>query len=323
MQALFLGIDLGGTKVAAALGDDSGRILARSRRPTEPSGRPEADVARLVEDARGLLSQADARPEDLATVAVLVPGPFDRARGLVLHPPNLAGWDEVPVAEWMATALGCPVVLENDANAAVLAEWRFGAGQGYRDVVYLTMSTGVGGGLILDGRLHRGHRSNAGEIGHVPVEWNGEPCRCGLRGCLESYAGGAAWTERLRAITPEDSGAVARAGSRGAVRPEHIVAAARDGDRFALDELERFNTYLARAIVQLAFTLAPEVVILGTIATAAGETLCFEPVRELVRAQAWAVVTEDLRIVPAALGEDLPYRAALCAALEGHSQPGS
>ena len=316
MTALLVGIDVGGTKVACALAERGGTILRRARRPTAPSGDPARDVARLVDDVRGLLAEEGARIDDVAAIGISVPGPFDPERGLVLNPPNLPGWGEVPVVRPMETTLGRPVGLENDANAAALAEWRHGAGRGFRDLAYLTMSTGIGGGLILGGRLHRGKGANAGEVGHVPVEWNGDPCHCGLHGCLEAYAGGAAWAERLQRVTPAGSRVAALAGDAGAARPEHVIAAAEEGDAFALAEVERFNTYLARGIVQLTFTVAPEVVVLGTIPTAAGEALCLEPVRALVRSHAWPLLVEGLEIVPAALGEELPYRAGVCVAEE-------
>ena len=146
------------------------------------------------------------------------------------------------------------------------------------------------------------------------VEWGGEPCACGLRGCLEAYVGGAAWTARLRRLTPVASRVAELAGGPQQVRPEHVVAAAREGDAFALAELARFNDYLARAIVQISFVFDPDVIVLGTIATAAGEQLCFEPVREQARAHLWPEYAARLRVVPAALAEELPYRAALCAA---------
>jgi glucokinase len=170
-----LGIDLGGTKLALALGDAQGRVTARLRRPTEPSGDATADIARIVADARRLLAEAGMGPADLVAVGVSAPGPVDPVRGEIVQPPNLPGWGRVPLREQLGSALGAPVRIENDANAAALAEWRLGAGQGYEDLVYLTMSTGVGGGLVLGGRLHPGRLGNAGEIGHLPVEWDGEP----------------------------------------------------------------------------------------------------------------------------------------------------
>jgi glucokinase len=314
--ASYLGIDVGGTKLALAVGDGEGRIRARRRRPTAPSGRPEDDLARIVADARELLAEAGVAPGELAALGVSLPGPLDPEAGVIHNPPNLPGWREVDVRTPLARAFGRPVHLENDANAAALAEWRFGAGRGFRHLVYLTMSTGVGGGLVLDGRLHRGAGCQAGEFGHAPVEWEGEPCACGLRGCLEAYVGGAAWMRRLRSVTPETSRVAVLAGGAAHARPEHAVAAAREGDAFARAEVERYVRHLARGIVPIVFGLAPEVVVLGTIPTAMGEELCFAPLRRTVAAHAWPLLCERLAIVPAALGADLPYLAGLAAARE-------
>jgi glucokinase len=159
---LLLGIDIGGTKLALSLGSADGKILRRFRRPTDPSGRPEDDVARIADDARRLLAAAGVARGDVAAIGISAPGPVDVARGELIDPPNLPGWGTVPLVALVEAALGGPVAMENDANAAALAEWRFGAGRGFANVVYLTMSTGIGGGLILDGRLYRGRRSSAG-----------------------------------------------------------------------------------------------------------------------------------------------------------------
>lgn len=312
-----LGIDIGGTKLAIALGAGGRQLEARWRRPMEPSGDALRDLARIAHDARRVVEGAGASLASVDIVGVCAPGPLDPERGVVLGPPNLPGWGEAPVVEALREALGRPVVLENDANAAALAEWRLGAGAGLSHLVYLTMSTGVGAGIVLGGRLHRGLAASAGEVGHAPVEFPGEPCACGLSGCLEAYVGGAAWTRRLRREAPEQSRVLTLAGMRDAITPAHAIAAAREGDAFALAEMERFDEYLARAIVGLAFTLAPEAVILGTIACAAGEALCFGPVRERVRARTWPALARGMRIVGAALGDATADYAGICAGLEG------
>ena len=299
--------------MAFALGDASGRILARSRRALEPSGTAEADLERLVRDARAFARAAGFDPGELATVGVSLPGPVDRAAGRVLYPPNLPGWEVVDVVTPLRVGFGCPVQLENDATAAACAEWRFGAGRGVEHLVYLTMSTGVGGGLVLGGVPHRGLLSCAGEVGHIVVDEAGERCACGRYGCLETFVGGAAWTRRLRERTPAESQVYRLAGGRTRVLPEHVLGAARAGDAFARAELDRYNDYLARGITQLVFLLAPELVVLGTIPTAAGEELCLAPVREKVRGRVWPVLSDRLRIEPSSLVAELPYLAGLCA----------
>jgi glucokinase len=269
-----------------------------------------------VQDVRQLLSEAGLERREIAAIGVSAPGPVDRARGALIDPPNLPGWGTVPLVALLEDALGGPVALENDANAAALAEWHFGAGRGYSDVVYLTMSTGIGGGLILGGRLYTGPYGSAGEIGHIPLEADGPVCGCGLRGCFEAFAGGAAWTKHLRRTVPADSRIAALAGGREHVTPEHLVEAAREGNAPACAEFERWLGFVARGLAMLAFTLAPQRIILGTIAVAAGEALCFAPLRERVRERVWTGMRENLEIVPATLGDDGGGLAGICAALE-------
>lgn len=308
MGDLLVGIDIGGTKTATSAGDRAGNVIAHTRHPTRSSGDPRQDVRALVEDVHAVVDQADGALADVACVGISAPGPLDRSGTRLLAPPNLAGWHDVPLVRWLQDELGTKVALENDANAAAVAEWRFGAGQGFQDLVYLTMSTGVGAGLILGGRLYRGVGHGAGEVGHARVCWDddAELCGCGKRGCLEAYVGGASWARRLRERSPSPNEAT----------PEHVVAAARRGAPSALEEMDRFNRYLARGIVNVGFTLAPEAVILGTIVVAAGEALCLEPVRELVRRDLWDVLAEGLVILPARLGDELPDRAGLGVAME-------
>lgn len=306
---LLLGIDVGGTKIGCALGDETGNVLGSRVRPTEASGDARADLERIAGECRELLAEHGRTLSQVDGVGVSLPGPLDREAGRVLNPPNLAGWHGAPVRDVLADALGLPVALDNDANAATLAEWRFGAARGYQHAVFLTMSTGIGGGLVLGGQLHRGVACSAGEVGHMPIEWQGAPCACGLRGCLEAYIGGASWSRRLAAQTPGES-LVARLAAGGPPRPEHVVEAAQSGDAFALAELERFNDYLARAIVQLTFILAPEIFVLGTIVRAAGP-LCLDPVRARVREHVWDFLGRELRIVAGELGARLPELAGL------------
>ncbi len=310
-----LGIDIGGTKTALALGDAAGRVVADARIATAPCGDALRDLARIAEGARALLAGQGVAAAALEMVGVSLPGGVDAGGGFVRNPPNMPGWDGAPVRDALSRALGAPVALENDANAAALAEWQFGAARGAQHAVYLTMSTGVGGGLILGGRLHRGDANLGGEVGHMPVVWQGEACACGLRGCVEAYIGGAAWGRRLARETPPASAVARLAAEQGAgPRPEHVIAAARLGDAFALAELTRFNEVLAQALCTLAAALAPEVFVLGTIAAAAGD-LCLGPVRELVRANTWAR-PRPIAIEPAALGERLPLLAGLGVAAE-------
>lgn len=319
IQMVFLGIDIGGTKRVVVVGDPTGKPLLHIRRPMENSGDWRADLDRVIDDGRSLLADWEAKTgEVLAGVGVSVPGPADAVRGLLLNPPNLPSWHNAPIGPALREAFGVEVRIDNDANAAALAEHAHGAGRGVADMVYLTMSTGVGAGVIADGRLLKGAYGGAGEAGHLPVEFPGIACRCGLYGCLEAYVGGNAWRSRLCEIVPEGSDVLSRAGGdRDAIRPEHLVAAAREGDAFARGEFDRWLDFLARGIVPLVMAFEPERIVLGTIATAAGQSLCFDPLHERLTAALWPHQAERLSIVPAELGEELPQRAGLAVALSG------
>lgn len=309
----LLGIEIGGTKLVLTVGDDAGRPRVHMRRPMNPSGNPMTDIDRIIDDARLLLERAGG--DHPSVVGVSVPGPLDASTGIVLQPPNLPGWKEVAMKRYLEAAFETEVRLENDANAAALAEWKFGAGRGVRDLAYLTMSTGVGAGLILDGRLYRGAYGGAGEFGHVPVEWPGRTCACGRTGCLEACCGGNAWQARLRLETPESSEVFVRAGSRDEIRPEHVVQAAHAGDAFAREALAEWVDSLGRGLGILAMMLEPQRIVLGTIAVAAGEALCFEPLRKRLAAVVWAHQVGRIEIVPAELGDEMPQYAGLAVAL--------
>ena len=317
----WLGIDLGGTKLALALGDEEQKPTRKFRRPLAPTGDWETDLSAMIEDVHRLLAEADVARLDAAStgptlegIGVSVPGPADPERGLLINPPNLPGWQNVPIGPRLADAFGVATRIESDANAAVLAEARFGAGQGVADLAYLTMSTGVGAGIINDGRILRGAVGAAGEAGHAPIDFASDAiqCACGLRGCLEAYVGGNAWRDRLQRTVPRESQILDRVdGQRDRVTSVECVAAAHEGDAFALAEVERWVDDLARGLLSLIMLCEPQRIILGTIAVAMGEALCFEPLREKLARRLWPHQAERLEIVPAALGKDLPYYAGL------------
>ena len=184
-----------GRFVAEPAGDDLELILRKGR------DHEDRVIASLIDDGRTLLTDWEKRTgERLTRVGASVPGPADAVRGIVLNPPNLPSWHNAPIGAALREAFGVEVRIENDANAAALAEHASGAGRGVNDMVYLTMSTGVGAGVIADGRLLTGAFGGAGEVGHLPIAFPGIRCRCGLFGCLEAYVGGHAWRSRLREI---------------------------------------------------------------------------------------------------------------------------
>lgn len=312
---LLLGFDVGGTKAVAVLAQAGGEILAETRLEDWASGSWASDLERLVAQGLALLEAAGCERSALRAVGVSAPGPLNAETGVVVEAPNLEGWLNVPVCARLGDAFGVPVHLENDANAAALAEWRFGAGRGSHNLVYLTMSTGVGAGLILDDRLYRGTRFQSGEVGHVPIVRDGRPCTCGLRGCLEAYTGGAALAEIIREdlAAGERSAILELAGGDPArVSARHWCEALRRGDAYAEKLRDAWLEFLALGLAGILVTFDPDVVVLGTIVQQ-NPDLFMDELTARVRRRTWSVL-HDVRLVPGELGERLPAWAALCAA---------
>ncbi len=311
---MILGIDIGGTKCAAALGEAEGTITARSEMPTRAEEGPTAILARLRDTAQSLLEANHVSPESLEGIGISCGGPLDTKAGLVWSPPNLPGWEAVPVRRFFEQAFpGTRVVLENDANATALAEWRWGAGVGARNMVFMTMGTGIGGGLILDGRLYRGTNDLAGEVGHQTILMNGPLCNCGKRGCLEALASGPAIARLARESLHYGRGRrlVEFAGGKAQnITAKHVVEAAKLGDAFSIRILEEAGTYMGVGIANIVQILNPERVVLGTIAVHAGD-LILEPIRRALREYAWKRSAEVCTVVPAALGDKAQDLAAI------------
>ncbi len=315
MPEHLLGFDVGGSKLVVALGDRNGRPLDEVRVEPWASGDAARDLGLLVDRARELLRGAGLRPADLRAIGVSAPGPLDPAGGIVLGCPNLPGWRDVSIGPWLERDLGAPVQLENDANAAAVAEWRHGAGLGAESVVFLTMSTGVGAGLVLDGRLYRGAHFQAGEIGHVPIVPGGRRCGCGMRGCLEAYVGGAGIAARIA----EDLAAGERTllrelcgGDPSRASARLWVEAIRAGDAYAARLLDEYVAHLAQGLAIVSMLLDPERILLGTIIER-NPDLFLERVRAAVRACTWPEM-HGVEILAGALGSALPAYAALSVA---------
>ncbi len=321
----LLGHDIGGTKLAVTVADRSGKILRKIRRPTEAERGPRAVVSSLVDMSREAMARAALGPEDLAGVGVSCGGPLDTETGVVYAPPNLPGWDEVPLKAWLESALALPVFVENDANASALAEWSFGAGRGCRHMVYMTMSTGIGGGIILDGRLYRGPNDTAGEVGHMTIVENGPVCGCGKRGCLEALCSGPSIARRARekAQAAHDSRMVDLAGGDPAsITAETVMDAARQDDPAAREIVDETARYMAVGLGNIVNILNPEVIVIGTILVKA-QDLLLEPIRAYLRRETWPRVYDTVRVVPAGLGDEVGDLAAIAVIRQAVQSEGS
>jgi glucokinase len=319
-EQCLAGIDIGGTKIALALAAPDGTVIDKTRFPTRVADGPRAILERAFGEIEKMLDAHGAR---VAAVGVGCGGPLDRQRGLILSPPNLPGWDEFPVVALLEERFGVPVRLDNDANAAALGEHRHGAGRGLKHLVYITISTGIGGGVIVSNRLVHGVYDGAGEVGHMTVLPDGPLCGCGGRGCLEALCSGTAIARRARERLNAGEESYLSSLELGELTSQAVASAARAGDAMASKVWYDTIRYLSVGVANIFHALAPEAVIIGGGVSTAGEQL-FEPLREQVRARVRMLPPDKINILQAELGGDSGIHGAVIlgqAALEGKAHP--
>jgi glucokinase len=299
MADTTLAIDLGGTQIRAAVAD-GGTLRGRVARPTPAQEGPGAVVEAIVEAARDSLALAGLAGMP-PVVGIAAPGPLHGAEGVVFSPPNLKGWRNVPLSRELEARFGCPVFLIKDANAAAVAEHGMGAGRGVDTLVYITVSTGIGGGLILGGRVFEGHDGTAGEVGHVTIDLNGPICNCGNRGCLEAVASG---TAIARLAAERVAAGELRLLPGATISAASVYAAAATGDLAARAITDGVGGALGLACVGLVHLFNPERIILGGGLTHAGPLL-LEPVWAMIERHAMPIPRARVRLLTAALGEDV------------------
>lgn len=309
-ERTILGLDIGGTKTAVVLGDRAGRIHARTEFATQPRRGFDATCAELLAHVDAMLSGAPAGHGEIV-VSVSIGGPLAIEAGIIRNPPNLPGWADVPLKEILKQRTARPVYVEHDGNAGALAEWYFGAARGARNIIFLTMGTGFGGGLILGGELYRGTTDLAGEVGHVRIAEDG-PHAFGKAGSWEGLCGGAG-IARLAALRCPRKW-------NSATQALDVAEAARAGDADALAVLDQVGRHLGRGLAILLDVLNPEVIVIGSLAVRLGE-LVLKPARDEMRREALPGAFAACRLVPAALGERLGDVAALCAAIRALGGP--
>jgi glucokinase len=303
----ILGVDLGGTNiVVGAMPEDGSRELAIRSEPTHAERGSEAVVDRMVSMIAQVISDViashDAQPHDFLGVGIGAPGPLDRERGVVVVAPNL-GWRDFPLREAISDRIRLPATLDNDANCATLGEWWRGAAQGGRNVVGITIGTGIGGGIVIGGKLYHGSSDVAGEIGHTTIDSTGRYCRCGNYGCLEAYASGPAIALRAREALERDEVSVLHKMVKGdldLLTAATVYEAAHRGDALALEVVRDTARFLGTGIANLLNTVNPDVVVITGGVTRAGDRL-FEPLRAEVKRRAFRPAVAACRIVPGAL----------------------
>lgn len=309
MSGVKIGFDIGGTKCAVCLGEETGdgiRVLSKRRFPT--AGAPAAMLDTLASAAREMLVGAGNPAVNGAGISC--GGPLDSARGVILSPPNLPGWDAVPAASLVRERLGVPVKLENDANACAVAEWKYGAGRGVRSMAFLTFGTGLGAGLILNGQLWRGATDAAGEIGHVRLTPDG-PVGFGKAGSCEGWCSGGGIARLAARMAQEDPAGAAALLADGAPDAGRIARLADAGDSFCRRVYETSGKMLGRTLAILSDVLDLERIVIGSV-FARSENLLRPAMERVLAAEALRVP----EVVPAALGEAIGDIAALAVAGE-------
>jgi glucokinase len=307
-------VDLGGTKIYSLVSDSECAPLADDHRSTEVELGPDAVIGRIVDSVNASIDRAPLELRPPAAIGIAAPGPIDVERGLVLDAPNLHGWHHVPLAARLSATFGCPAVLENDANAAALGEFLFGAGRGSRHMIYLTISTGIGGGLILDGQLYRGAGGAAGELGHAVIDEDGPRCGCGRRGCLEALASGTAIAARAaEAIASGRPTAITRHAGNDDVAAEHVALAAAEGDPVAQEIIGRAAHALGLGLADIVNIFNPDLIVIGGGTSNIGAPL-LDPAIETMRTNAFEGPVGQVRLVTAALGGRAAAMGALALA---------
>lgn len=312
----ILGFDIGGTKCAvitAEAKDGDIKLLKKEKCPTDRSASPEEMIDRLIALADGILER---KPE---SIGISCGGPLDSKKGVIMNPPNLPGWDNVEIVKQLESHYGVSAHLQNDANACAVAEWKFGAGKGCENMAFLTFGTGLGAGLILNGRLYCGTNDNAGELGHIRLDRFG-PVGYGKAGSFEGFCsgGGIAQLGYTMALEKVQSGYYPlyfKPGMTAAdVTAKTIADAAYSGDETAIEVYRLCGEYLGRGLSVLIDILNPEAIVIGSIFTRSSDLL-WESAEKVIKREALSVSADCCRVLPALLGEHIGDYAAIATAL--------
>jgi len=301
-----LAIDLGGTKINAAIISDKGKVLAREYLLTLAHQGVEPVTKRILSAIDRIISSGGTNLSQLCCVTIAAAGAIDSDKGLITFSPNLPGWHNVPLRDIIKDKLRVDTWLINDTNAAALGEHHFGVGRGVNNLIYLTVGTGIGGGIILDGELYTGACGSAGEIGHMTIDVNGIRCNCGNTGCWETLASGTAIArEAIRRIKQGERSSLTDIvkGEIEEITAEKVAVAAQGGDTLALEVISEAATYLGVGMVNLVNIFNPEMIIVGGGVVKMGDLL-LGPARQVVAERAFPISAGAVRIVPTQLGGD-------------------
>jgi glucokinase-like ROK family protein len=311
-----LGIGVGATHLIALVTDLDAQVAAEIERPFSAAAGPDTGLPAIEEIGRDVLTQARVDSSQLIGAGVGVPGPLDYRRGTIVAPPIMPGWHETPVRDRLRETFGTPVYLNNDANLGALGESHYGAGQNVDNLAYIKVATGIGCGIIIDGQIYHGQTGAAGEIGHLTIDEDGPPCKCGSYGCLEAMAGGQAIAQRAElAIQAGRPTMLREFSTNGKLTAENVNHAARQGDALSQQLYQDAGRLIGIAVADLINLLNPGRVIIGGGVAQAGE-LMLETLRETACKRSIRATMADVEIVQAALGRRSTALGAVALVLE-------
>ena len=318
-ESYIIGVDLGGTKILTVVATEKGEILLRKKEETPAFEGPAVVLDQIEKDVQEVIRVQGIGIEEVRAVGVCAAGFYNHREKVIVESPNLAGWNQIPLASRLEERIGRPVFVENDANAAAYGEYRLGAGRGRSHIIYITVSTGIGGGIIADGEIFHGSQGYAGEIGHMTLDLHGPPCNCGSRGCLETLSSGTAIARQARELLASGRSSrmleVAAMEGRQEVTARHVFTAAELGDEAAREIVDRAIEYLGTGLAGMATLLNPEIFVIGGGVSMSGDSF-FQPLREAFSRRAAGPVRENVQIVPAGLGDEAGIVGAVLLAEE-------
>jgi len=320
---LVLGVDLGGTKILTAVTNSQGKMLSHDHSITPAPKGHEAVIRSILESARHALNQADVDISELTAVGIGAPGLSNPETGILLTSPNLPGWRDVPLRDIMQERLGKKTFLINDANAAALGEFYFGAARGIRNFIYITLSTGIGGGIIIDGKIYSGAIGAAGEVGHMTIDDEGPICNCGNRGCWETLASGTALAREARHRIKEGVATSILEYAEGDVEKvtaQVIHSAAEQGDSLAKELIARTGYYVGVGLANLINIFNPELIVIGGGLSNIGDML-LEPAFKVAEERAYKEAFQAVRFASAGLGRNSGVLGAAAFALQEMGKP--
>lgn len=306
-----IGIDLGGTKINGALADLNGTVQSQFTIPTNAHEGEEVVLSRIINVIDKVMELADKKVEEILAIGIGSPGPLDAKKGLIITTPNLP-FRNFALVEPIKNRYNVPTYLDNDANVAAIGEFMLGAGKGTENMVYVTVSTGVGGGAIINGKIYRGNTSNALEIGHTTVLPDGPRCNCGNYGCVEALASGTAIGRQAKEAV--ENGLNTSLKDYENVTSYEVFKEANKGDKVSQDILNKSFGYLGIGIANVITSFDPEMVVIGGGVSKGGQIL-FDRVQEVVNERCFKAMSEACKIVPAALGTDAGVIGAVALAL--------